>query len=390
MSTTSKKQLNFTKKSLEGLPVPEKGKRSYYHDTKCRGLTICIYASGKRTFQLYRKIHGKPERITLGHFPDMTVENARKKAQIVNAEIADGKNPNDARRALREEMTLRELHDKFINDYARLHKKSYQADQKLFNLHLSCWEDRKLSRITNQDIRQLHQRLGSENGRIVANRVYALIHTMFNKAIEWNLCQGNPASGIKKFKETSRERFLEADEIPAFFQALQLEQNHTIRDYFFISLFVGARRSNILAMQWDEINFTTKVWRIPDTKSGEAVSVPLSEAAMDILLKRREKHDSPYVFPSKTSTTGHLVEPKKGWARVLKRAGIKKLRIHDLRRSLGSWQAATGASLPIIGKSLGHKSIQATQIYARLNIDPVRQSIETATAAIFEAAKVKG
>ncbi|MCP4475596.1 MAG: integrase arm-type DNA-binding domain-containing protein [Gammaproteobacteria bacterium] len=229
MSTTSKKQLNFTKKSLEGLPMPEKGKRSYYHDTKCRGLTICIYASGKLTFQLYRKIHGKPERITLGHFPDMTVENARKKAQIVNAEIAEGKNPNDARRALREEMTLRELHNKFIDDYARLHKKSYQADQKLFNLHLSCWENRKLSRITNQDIRQLHQRLGSENGRIVANRVYALLHTMFNKAIEWNLCQGNPASGIKKFKETSRERFLEADEIPAFFQALQLEQNYTIR-----------------------------------------------------------------------------------------------------------------------------------------------------------------
>ncbi|MCP4473321.1 MAG: tyrosine-type recombinase/integrase [Gammaproteobacteria bacterium] len=96
-----------------------------------------------------------------------------------------------------------------------------------------------------------------------------------------------------------------------------------IRDYFFISLFVGARRSNILAMRWDEINLTTKVWRIPDTKSGEAVSVPLSEAAMGILLKRHEESNSPYVFSSKTSATGHLVEPKKGWARVLKRANIK-------------------------------------------------------------------
>jgi integrase len=65
------------------------------------------------------------------------------------------------------------------------------------------------------------------------------------------------------------------------------------------------------------------------------------------------------------------------------------LRIHDLRRSLGSWQAITGASLPIIGKSLGHKSPDATMIYARLSLDPVRQSVNTATAAMMEAGGMK-
>ena len=91
-----------------------------------------------------------------------------------------------------------------------------------------------------------------------------------------------------------------------------------------------------------------------------------------------------WVFPS-YGKTGHLVEPKKAWNRLLDRAEISDLRIHDLRRTLGSWQAATGASLPVIGKSLGHKNQATTAIYARLDLDPVRQAVNTATAAMLAA-----
>ena len=70
---------------------------------------------------------------------------------------------------------------------------------------------------------------------------------------------------------------------------------------------------------------------------------------------------------------------------ILMTAEIENLRIHDLRRTLGSWQANTGASLHVIGKSLGHKSLAATQVYARLGIEPVRESVDKATAAMLEA-----
>lgn len=86
------------------------------------------------------------------------------------------------------------------------------------------------------------------------------------------------------------------------------------------------------------------------------------------------------------SKTGHLKEPRKGWERILERAKISDLRIHDLRRTLGSWQAKTGASLSVIGKSLNHKHTATTAIYARLDLDPVRESVETATSAILSAA----
>ena len=69
--------------------------------------------------------------------------------------------------------------------------------------------------------------------------------------------------------------------------------------------------------------------------------------------------------------------------RNLEEAEIEDLRIHDLRRTLGSYQAATGANGYIIGKSLGHRSQQATAIYARLNLDPVRESVNKATDAMF-------
>jgi integrase len=91
------------------------------------------------------------------------------------------------------------------------------------------------------------------------------------------------------------------------------------------------------------------------------------------------------LFNAKASE-GHITPPKKRWAALIGRAGLTNLHLHDLRRSLGSWQARTGASPLIIGKSLGHKSMQATQIYARLDADPVREAVTHATTAmLFQA-----
>jgi integrase len=150
-----------------------------------------------------------------------------------------------------------------------------------------------------------------------------------------------------------------------------------------MSLLTGARRSNVLAMNWREINLENKSWRIEETKNGESQTIHLPDQAIKILTRRMELRYSDWVFPSSTSASGHIEEPKKIWKRVLAAAGIENLRIHDLRRTLGSWQAATGANSYIIGKSLGHKTQQATAIYARLNLDPVRESVNKATDAMF-------
>ncbi len=206
---------------------------------------------------------------------------------------------------------------------------------------------------------------------------------MFNLAIKWNLLNRNPTHKIKKFKEKQRERFLEGHEIPKFFKALAEEPNELACDYFLICLLTGARKSKVSEMRQDEINFDKAEWYVQNTKSGDSIKIPLMPEAIQIL-KRRIANNSqnPWIFPG-TGRTGHYIEPKRAWQKLLKKAGIKNLRIHDLRRSLGSWQAATGASLPIIGKTLGHKNPSTTAIYARVDLDPVRKSMQKATQAIF-------
>jgi integrase len=379
------KNFNFTKRSIMALPAPKSGTTTY-HDIGKHGLKLIVRPTGVKTFILYRKIKGKPERITIGRFPDLSVEQARKQADIYNSKIAKGINPNEEKRAIRSEMSLKKLFDQYLEKYAKVHKKSWEEDVAQYKRYLKTWSRKKLSCIRKHQIQKLHAQIGDNNGHYAANRLLALLHTLFNKAAEWGWNQPNPAHGIKKFKEKSRDRFIQADELPRFFQALSEEQNTTARDYIFISLFTGARRSNVLAMRWEDINLERATWTIPETKTSDPHTVPLVSEIIEILKKRRISFN-PWVFPS-NSKSGHLEDPKKAWKRILERAGIKDLRIHDLRRSLGSWQAATGANLSVIGKTLAHKNVSTTTIYARLNIDPVRKSMAKATEAMRNAGKI--
>jgi integrase len=386
-------KINFTKAVLDALPLPEAGNRTTYHDIKTNGLQLRVTSNGAKTFSLFRRVkNGSPERVTLGRYPDMTIEQARTEATRLNGLLVQGINPNTDARALKTETTLQELFDSFLQHrrnkrgafLSEKTKRSYRYD---FGLYLGKWSKRKLSHFKDTDFGKLHAEIGREHPT-TANRVIAMASSLFGYATELKLYKGaNPAHGIKKFPETKRDRFLQSDELPAFFKALAEEPNDTLRDYFLLSLLTGARRSNVQEMEWQQINFDRAEWRIPTTKNGEPQTVTLSAEALEILRNRQDCNPI-WVFPG-TGATGHLVEPKKAWRRVLDRAGIDNLRIHDLRRTLGSWQAKTGASLAIVGKSLNHKSPSTTAIYARLDLDPVRESVDRATGAMFAAAGIK-
>lgn len=384
--------LNFTKAAIERLPLPGPRTRAVYRDTKTAGLQLRVTSNGVKTFSIFRRIRGgPPERITLDRFPGMTVEQARTEAAKANAEIAAGGNPAEVKRAVKGEPTFADLFNAYLERHSKPHKRTWREDEAKCRDYLAKpLGGRKASHITRQQVAAIHDRITVDGHPVMANRVLALVSSVFGWGISKSLCEANPAKGIKRNSETSRDRFLQADELPRFFEALNKEPNDSMRDYFLLSLLTGARRSNVLAMRWADVNFKRAEWRIVRTKNNEPATVTLSPEALAILRQRKpaESERAIYVFPG-PGKRGHLVEPRKGWERVLERAGISDLRIHDLRRSLGSWQARTGASLAIIGKSLGHKTAQATQIYARLDLDPVRASVNSATAAMMEAGGMK-
>lgn len=388
---------NFTKSFISSLPPAGQGKRDYYKDNKVAGLEIMVTEKGSKSFKVTRKKNGRIIRVTLGRYPDLSIENARKKAHEVNAQIAEGINPNDLKNELKQEISFGDLFNEYMERYSKKHKRSWKYDEREVNKFLPHWFKRKISTITNQEIRLLHEKIGNENGIYQANRLLERIRAIYNKAIEWGYKIENPTNNIKKFKEQSRDRFIQTDELPRFFEALEQEENKIIKDYILLSLYTGARKGNVLAAKWEQINFTIFEWRIPKTKNGDPQTIPLIEQAIELLQNRKSENEKldledfqkQWVFPSLTSKSGHLADPKRAWKRILDKANIKDLRIHDIRRTIGSYQAITGASLPVIGKSLGHKSSQATQIYSRLNNDPVRQSMNKALDLINTYKNIK-
>lgn len=432
--------IKLTKAALDALPLPGEGARSVYSFDGYPSLQLRVTSTGAKTFSVLRRVqNGEPERVTVGRFDKgMTIEQVKVKFAELNSLFASGKNPAEIKRGFKKEMTFADLFKEFIERHAKANK-SWREYQQRYDQYISKpLAKKKLSEITRQDMGRIHSNITLAGHPVVANRVLAIASSAFNRGIEWGHLDTNPAEGITRNdeKKRARKRFLLPGELPRFFSALAEEENEAIRDYFLISILTGARRANVLAMRWRDVRLDEAIWNIPITKNGEPQDVTLSPEAIEILTARKQKatKGSVYVFPG-TGKTGHLVEPKKGLKRIFDRdelaqikaliaeAGgkfeplydryetleqelarahvaakllnvqtsdlrIDDLRIHDLRRTLGSWQARTGASLVVIGKSLNHKSTQSTAVYARLDLDPVRQSVNTATAAIMEAAGV--
>ncbi len=297
------------------------------------------------------------------------------------------RNPQAERRARRQEPTLEKLWEHWLL-YAEAHKKplSVNGDRLNYAKHLAKWKNRRLSAIRKTDVQALHSEIGASSGPYAANRVLALLRAMLNKADELGYRGTNPAARITKFREQSRDRFLQPHEMERFMVALAAEKS-IFRDFFVMCLLTGARKNNVQTMAWADVDLDGRFWKIPETKAGMAVIVPLVPAALEILKMRQvDANGCPYVFPGRRRGD-HLREPRETWKHICAAAGLSDLHIHDLRRSLGSWMAGQNVSLQIIGKALGHRTPQATAIYSRLSLDPVRAAVEGAATAMLTAGK---
>jgi len=379
-------KISFTMARLERLEPPAKG-RIYVHDTACPGLCLCVTASGAKNFYLYRWHDGRPAQIRIAAFPALNVEKARERARDLLAKLAAGVDVQAAKRARREEATIATLW-KHWEAVAKPRKRSWKEDERQYKAFLEAWACRRLSSVRKTDVQALHAKVGRENGSYAANRMLALLKTMFNRAGDVGYRGENPAAGVEKFPEVSRDRFLQAEELRAFFVSLAAE-DEMWQAFFLTALLTGARRANVQAMRWDAIDLDRGLWLIPaaDAKAGKPLVVPLSPQAVALLQSHREAvKESPWVFPGRRRNGKHLTEPKGAWKRICARAGLSDCRPHDLRRSLGSWMAISGSSLPIVGKALGHTRAASTQVYARLTIDPVKAAVTTAADAMLTAA----
>ncbi len=365
--------------------------RLVVYDDQVRALACIVTKSGQKSFYVIKHHDGRARYVRIGSVDEIPLARARQIASDVLVDFRSGKDPVAARRPKSRGLRISVLFEEFMG-YVREHRRPRTVTDYTWQWekHLQDWAGSKtLQELRRRDVSALHTEIGRSGGHFIANRVLGTLRAAINHAIrEHELDIPNPAASIRFYAEPSRTRRLKPEELPQFFQAVLAEPSDGIRDYVLLSLYTGARKANVLSMRWDQLDMQTGVWTIPhgEAKSGVELQVVLPQAAQEILHKRRADQEGPWVFPGK-APSGHLEQPESGWRRILKRAGLENLRIHDLRRSLASYQLDTGAPLEVIQKTLGHGNRAATEVYARMALDPVRQSLEKAILLIHNDAQ---
>lgn len=389
--------LNFTKRGIESLPLPKGKPREFYFDTETKGLRLAVYPTGRRTFYHIRKANGREECSYIGEFPDLSIENARTRAEELNSVLARrrlvGFTQEETLAPDRCYMTLETLLQHYLDRHIKPRPGGEKAAKEIdivLRRHVSDWFQRRVLSIQRNDIVDLHWKLGEKSGQYLANRVVVLLRAVFNYGIEQELFRGsNPVRNVTLYPEQPRDRYLKPEEMPKLFEALADEQTHPdLRDYVLLALFTGARKHDVLSMRWQDVSFALSTWRVPDPKNDVPYDVPLSAHALSVLRDREKARTSGsvYVFPSPKDSSKHITEKQHAWDELRERAGIPDIRMHDLRRTLGSWMASSGTSLQFIGRALGHKSSAATRRYAQFSLEPVRNPVSAATDDMVAAA----
>lgn len=403
MPTARKQKVKFSVRFLESLPAREKRYDTYDADT--RGLGVTVFESGALSLFWCRKVRGVPKRITIGKFPECSVDAARRDAEQYNVQLADwtrqnftGANPFEPApppAPVAEPLTLKQLFERYVEDHLRLHAKNparmERGARQMWDDGLADLGSRTLDSLKVADADTIHSKIGRAGKRTSANRTIQLLKTLLRFGQKKELYFGaDITKGVELFDEKQRERFLQPEELPAFMKALKTERNRDVADLVTLAIFTAARRADLFGMRWEDISFERASWTIPDPKSRRPYIVPLADEAIAVLKNRKPNTlDSIWVFPHDGTGCGHYTYVDREWDAFRERAQLRDFHFHDLRRSLASWMALNGTSLQIIARSLGHSGTQNTERYARLLDAPVRDGVQHAVKNLLAAGKAK-
>lgn len=380
----------ITKRFVESI-TPDSEKALVFWDAELKGFGLVVLPSGRCTYVIqYRNTQRIKKRLKIGIHGQITTEEARVLAKKRLGSVAHGEDPSVKQEPKGVDPTMEELAEKYLTLHAEHEKrpKSIIEDKSMLkNYILKEFENRKVGSITFEEIQTLHARLNKR--RVRSNRILSLLHTMFKFAVQWKWRTDNPVSGIKKYQEEKRTRWLQGDEMKRFFDVLDTSPNRTMVNIVRLLLFTGARKNEVLSATWEQFDLNKGVWTKPahNTKQKKMEHLPLSPDVLDILKDMAAKKEkSPFLFPGKVSGKP-LQDPKKAWATILKRAGLKDFTMHDLRHTYASHLVSSGLSLSIVGKLLGHTQTSTTQRYAHLADEPLREATTLFAKKVKELSK---
>jgi integrase len=363
-------------------------------DDDPRGFGLRIYPSGRKAFILsYRNANGVKRLPTLGDYGVLTLDQARRQAKRLLVSVDDKTDHLAERRKQRLEAKTGSVEALF-----RAYGEARQSDRHrpMKRPDAALWSGEKFvfphfgSRpwrdVRRSEVRDWHARIAKPYN---ANRALQSMRAAFY----WRLWQEddapgnrrresdtrNPCAGIDLRPETRRQVRLELADLPKLEKSIDADTDDPyLRAFFRFVLATGCRRSEALALRWSDASLpadgaATATFR--DTKAGIDHTVALSAYAAKQLKGLPKLAGNPYVFASRQHGK-RLREPGKAWQRIRKAAGLAHLRIHDLRRTFGSWLGDAGFTSKQIGTALGHKSDITSRVYMALGDQSKRAAVD--------------
>jgi integrase len=311
----------------------------------------------------------------------MTLEKARELALQDAAKVAQGEDPRVPESSA---VTVREFSQRYLDEYAKVHKKASSAeeDQRMLDKYvLPPWGHLPVVHITPQDVQRMHHH--HRRTPYQANRILALLSKFFHQAEVWGVREPrtNPTMYVKKYKEQRRERVLTGEEFAKLAEGLvesagsETEGDRKAAAIIRLLIFTGARKSEIVKLRWEHVDFDTNTLRLPDSKTGRKV-IHLNTHAAEILRKEYSEETEGWVFPGTWARHKPFAGLQRCWEKIVHKAGLDDVRIHDLRHHFGSMAAGGGLALPLIGALLGHRRSATTERYAHVQADPQKMAVE--------------
>ena len=375
------------------------------------GSSHCLYLRASASGGTYYRIHktkGKKVKTRIGDALTMRVSKAREAAlKLAGGDATAAAKPMRVRT---DGVTVGEAWKSYIADVTsgefvagrkRTSPSTIKSYEELYRPHVKPYASKSLHALAKL-VPEFHRRLRDKPA--TANRLLQVLRNLFVHATRKGTWAGpNPAidqvtgRGLKKYTVPSRERHLTTAEA-ARVLAYAATERQPWRDFWRLLILTGVRASTLREMKWAHLDLrkAESTWAVPTTKNGDPQLVPLTAMAARVLADRlaeapmsKGKPESVWVFPMREDATKCIADIDNAWARVKEGAPLDGVRIHDLRRTAGSWATQGGAPLPAVGKLLGHRSHNSTAVYARADIGAARAAAEIVAARLSEAEATK-